>query len=230
MGTTADRARVRTLAGLLVGLALGTLGVLGLVRPGQAPALPTPPAPASTAAADPAVVVPEPPESEAAPPARVPAPTGIAIPAIGVDERLEGRALRSDGSFDTPDFGDASWYRLGPRPGEAGGAVVVAHVHGPDGPDVFWDLATLRPGDEVRVRRPHAVSVFVVDAVEQVSKEALPVDRIWPDTEAPLLRLITCGGTRTAAGYPDNTVVYAHLTRTLSQPAAASRSRPSARP
>ncbi|WP_205014286.1 sortase domain-bontaining protein [Nocardioides albidus] len=163
----------------------------------------------SSSAADPAIVVPSAPGP--APTVRVPAPTGIAIPAIGVDEHLEGRGLKADGSFDTPDFGDAGWYRLGPRPGEPGGAVVVAHVHGPDGPDVFWDLARLRPGDEIRIRRPGAVAVFVVDAVEQVPKSHLPAERIWPTTTAPLLRLITCGGRRTSAGYPDNTVVYAHL-------------------
>ncbi|WP_408896889.1 sortase domain-bontaining protein [Nocardioides sp. R1-1] len=219
MGTT-TRARRRTAVllttlGVVLGLALSVFGMALAVD--RTPA--TPPGSAATAAARPEVVVPSPAGADptAAPAAAAPvaAPTRLEIPAIGVDERLEGRGLRPDGSFDTPDFGDASWYRLGPRPGEPGGAVVVAHVHGPDGPDVFWELAELDPGDEVRVRRPGAVAVFVVDAVERVPKEDLPEERIWPESTVPLLRLITCGGPRTARGYPDNTVVYAHLAATL---------------
>ena len=151
-----------------------------------------------------------------APAKRVAAPSRIEVPAIGVDEKLTCRGLKADGSLDTPDFGKAAWYSPGPRPGEPGGAVVVAHVHGPDGPDVFWDLATLRPGDTIRVHRPGAVATFVVDRVEDVPKEQLPYDRIWPDTGRSLLRLITCGGQRTAAGYPDNTIVFAHLEGTAS--------------
>ncbi|MCR1783916.1 sortase [Nocardioides carbamazepini] len=218
MGTTTRWPRsagmVLATIGLLLGLATGTLGVLDLT--GADPADRTsagPPAPRTGVAVEPAADVPRVPGTT--PATRVPAPTRLEIPTIGVDERLEGRGLRADGSFDTPDFGDASWYRLGPRPGEPGGAVVVAHVHGPAGPDVFWDLATLEPGDQVRVHRADAVAVFVVDSVEQVPKEELPYDRIWPDVDATLLRLITCGGTRTPDGYPDNTVVYAHLSETI---------------
>lgn len=175
----------------------------------------TEPAAEPAAVVPPVVVAPAPPVHVTPVPAkRVAAPTRIEVPAIGVDERLTGRGLKADGSLDTPDFGRAAWYSPGPRPGEPGGAVVVAHVHGPDGPDVFWDLATLRPGDVIRVHRPGAVATFVVDTVEDVPKEQLPYDRIWPDTGRALLRLITCGGQRTAAGYPDNTIVFAHLAGT----------------
>ncbi|MFC7504362.1 sortase domain-bontaining protein, partial [Nocardioides sp. GCM10030258] len=78
----------------------------------------------------------------------------------------------------------------------------------------FWDLAKLQPGDVIRIHRADGVATFVVDEVDDVPKEHLPYDKIWPDTDEPLLRLITCGGKRTASGYPDNTVVYAHLAST----------------
>ncbi|WP_435768466.1 sortase domain-containing protein [Nocardioides sp. SYSU DS0651] len=222
MSTTARTARITATLGVLLGLVMGALGALTLLVPGPAdpagstPAPPTAAAPASPPSSSvPPVVVP--PEAGAPADARVPPPTRIEVPAIGVDERLTGRGLKEDGSFDTPDFGAAAWYRLGPRPGEAGGAVVVAHVHGPAGPDVFWELATLRPGDEIRIHRPGAVATFVVDGVEAAPKDRLPADRIWPATDAPLLRLITCGGERDPErGYPDNTVVYARLVSTVS--------------
>jgi LPXTG-site transpeptidase (sortase) family protein len=109
-----------------------------------------------------------------------------------------------------PDFGDAGWYKLGPRPGARGPAVLVAHVHGPAGDDVFSRLHELQPGDKVTVHRTDGASVFVVESSEQVPKEDLPYDRIWNETDAAVLRLITCGGTYDKqAGYSDNTIVYA---------------------
>ena len=141
-------------------------------------------------------------------PVRIGTPIRVVIPAIGVDESLTGLGLQPDGAMEMPAFGSAGWYAEGPRPGAAGGAVVVAHVRGPDGPDVFWDLHTLRQGDRVVVHGSRARVRFVVVSMETVAKEQLPYDRIWPDTDKPLLRLITCGGTPDGGGFPANTVVY----------------------
>lgn len=198
----------------VIGILSTVLGVLDLNHADGGGAEQGPPAVHSTAV-DPAVVVP-PPSSTTTPatPTRVGRPTRLEIPAIGVRESLEARGLKSDGALDTPDFGDAAWFDGGPRPGAPGGAVVVAHVHGPDGPDVFWDLATLEPGDLVHIRTTTGRLTFEVDALEDVPKEELPTERIWPQTDIPLLRLITCGGERLPqGGYPDNTIVYAHLVR-----------------
>lgn len=139
-------------------------------------------------------------------------PTRVEIPAIGVDAVLEGVGLNPDGSMHIPDFGDAGWYDLGPRPGAPGPAVLVGHVTSPAGADVFARLHELDPGDRVTVRGTDGASTFVVEGSEQVPKEQLPYDRIWTDTEEPVLRLITCGGEldRQLGGYPDNTIVYAN--------------------
>lgn len=139
-------------------------------------------------------------------------PVRVVIPAIGVDEALAPVGLEPNGAMTMPGYGSAAWYDEGPRPGEPGAAVVVAHVRGPAGPDVFWDLATLRPGDRVTVIGSRGSATFEVRKVETVPKDALPYDRIWPDTDERLLRLITCGGEPfPEGGFPDNTVVYAHL-------------------
>ena len=140
-------------------------------------------------------------------------PTDLSIPAIGVSERLHAVGLKSDGAMQTPNFGDAGWYDRGPRPGASGPAVLVAHVHGPAGDDVFARLHELKAGDQVTVKRADGSSTFVVESVERVRKDALPYKRIWNETDVPVLRLITCGGkpdpvTRV---YPDNTIVYARL-------------------
>jgi LPXTG-site transpeptidase (sortase) family protein len=140
-------------------------------------------------------------------------PTRVEIPVIAVDEKLHGVGLNPDGSMEMPAFGDAAWYKPGPRPGGAGPAVLVAHVRGPGGADVFSRLHELQPGDEVTVHRTDGASTFVVDGSEQVPKEDLPLDRIWIETDASALRLITCGGEYDPkiGGFPDNTIVYAHL-------------------
>lgn len=146
-------------------------------------------------------------------PAPVGDPLAVHIPAIEVDVPLGTVGLKPDGAMQTPSTGHAAWYSPGPRPGEPGGAVLVAHVAGRHGPDVFWRLGELRPGDVVTVDHTAGTSTFVVDRVTQTAKEALPVDDIWVDTRRPLLRLITCGGSVDPATgrYRDNTVVYAHL-------------------
>jgi LPXTG-site transpeptidase (sortase) family protein len=172
----------------------------------------TAPPPAPTVATTAAPVRATAPEASVAP-RRVGRPTRLVIPAIHVDEGLYGVGLKTDGAMETPDFGDAGWYDEGPRPGAPGPAVIVAHVHGPAGDDVFAELDELEAGDRVTVRDTRGVSTFVVDSVERARKEALPYHRIWDHTDQPVLRLITCGGKPDPVTrmYPDNTIVYAHL-------------------
>lgn len=141
-------------------------------------------------------------------------PTRISIPAIDVDARLTAVGLNDDGSMEVPEFGRAAWYDLGPRPGEPGPAVIVAHVDSYEGPDVFFRLRELVAGDRIRVRhRDGSSSHFVVRAREQRRKEELPVGRIWNDTRRPVLRLVTCGGDfdRGERSYRSNVIVYATL-------------------
>lgn len=178
----------------------------GLTGCGTEPETPPPPPAATHAPPPPPMTV----NHEARP---VGKPTRLSIPAIDVSERLHGVGLKADGAMETPDFGDAGWYDLGPRPGAPGPAVLVAHVHGPSGDDVFARLHQLEPGDTVRVKRTDGTSTFVVEAVERAAKDALPYERIWNRTDAPVLRLITCGGKPDPVTrmYPDNTIVYARL-------------------
>lgn len=148
------------------------------------------------------------------PPAQITAegePTRVVVNTIGVDENLHGVGLKPDGAMDVPDFGSAAWYNLGPEPGEPGPGVIVAHVSGPQGPDVFARLDELQPGDVITVYRTDGVVNFVVTGSERTPKTALPVDRIWNDTDEAVLRLITCGGAfDTASGhFVDNVIVYA---------------------
>ncbi|HKY58993.1 MAG TPA: sortase [Aeromicrobium sp.] len=137
-------------------------------------------------------------------------PTRVVIPDIGVSEPLQPVGLLPDGAMETPPFGEVGWYDEGPPPGAPGAAVIVAHVHGPQGDDVFARLHELRRHDRFRVDTTLGTVVFEVDDLVQVDKDDLPYDRMWPETDRRLVSLITCGGKRTANGYPLNTIVFAH--------------------
>lgn len=140
------------------------------------------------------------------------APERVTIPAIGVDATLVPVGLKPDGAVQTPAFGLAAWYRPGPRPGDRGPAVLLAHVDSrAGGPDVFGRLHELRQGDRVTVHYHDAAVTFAVTATEQIAKAELPADRIWNGARKPVLRLITCGGAfdDAAHSYLDNIIVYA---------------------
>ena len=116
--------------------------------------------------------------------------------------------------MEVPPFGLAGWYELGPKPGAAGPSVIVAHVDSKKGPDVFFRLKDIKLGDEIVVYDQGGdVATFVADGKEQQLKTDLPTERIWNDTQAPVLRLITCGGQfdRSTGHYRSNVIVYAHL-------------------
>jgi sortase (surface protein transpeptidase) len=159
---------------------------------------------------------------EPAPPTRATAtagsarPVSIRIPVIGVHARVVAVGLGPDRSMEVPAVDLAGWYEPGPRPGEAGPAVIVGHVDSRRGPAVFFRLGQLRRGDRIVVGRARGgARSFVVERVERQPKQALPVARIWNPTHRPVLRLITCeGGFDRAAGhYRDNVIVYASLTK-----------------
>lgn len=138
-------------------------------------------------------------------------PASLHVAAIGVQEELHPVGLEPNGDMEVPDFGDAGWYEPGSRPGEPGGAVLVGHVDSVNGPDVFYRLGELRPGDEVRVRHDDGrLGVWRVTEVDRTPKDDLPQHRLWPDTDEPKLALVTCGGEfdHSTGHYRDNVIAY----------------------
>jgi sortase (surface protein transpeptidase) len=80
---------------------------------------------------------------------------------------------------------------------------------------VFSRLYELRNGDTIEVTRMDGtVAVFTVGGIEQADKTTFPTNRVYDDSAAAELRLITCGGTynRGTGHYTDNIIVYATMT------------------
>lgn len=109
----------------------------------------------------------------------------------------------------------AGLYSGGPKPGEKGPAVIVAHINANGDDGFFADLGSMREGDTVEVAAPDGqTNVFTVSRVAQVPKADFPTREVYSDTAGPELRLITCGGELDASehNYLSNVVVYAQMT------------------
>lgn len=197
-------------------LALGVVGfgALQIVHSQQGPS-----GPPSPAAAEYLPPVP-PPGSVFASPLGFSEPVEIDIPDAGIHAQLMRVGLGSDGSVGVPPLDQAqkaAWYDKSPSPGEAGPAIVDAHV---DSRQIagfrgaFYNLGAVQPGEQVRVTRAdHVVTVFTVDSVQQTPKAKFPTSRVYGSVPYAALRLITCGGAfdSDAGSYVDNTIVYAHM-------------------
>jgi len=193
-------------------LAVVASAALALLTGAQPPARPVPGRPATSVAAGPAPSIAETFRSVRGYDA-VAEPVRLRIPALGVDSRLQPLGLRADGSIAVPASPDiAGWYRDGPRPGQAGPAVILGHVDSQRGPGIFARLAGVRDGTVVRIDRADGSSVtFRVTGVSRVPKNAFPTDLVYAPTLDPALRLVTCGGgfDRARGSYRDNVIAFA---------------------
>lgn len=220
--TPLDRRRFLTVGlGALLAACTGRLATEDIAAPPTASPDPTPAPPDATPSAEPSPSASPSPEAvtdATAMPDGSDLPTGIVptritIPAIAVDAACVELDLRRD-EVEVPDFGLAGWWVQTRRPGEIGPAVMGAHVDSRSGPDVFFRLRELRPGDQVTVHDDSGrTRTFVVDRDPvQVDKADRPPEVFGFGEARPELRLITCGGDfNPAAGrYTDNVVVFAH--------------------
>lgn len=148
-------------------------------------------------------------------PDQAPLPIRLRIEAIGVDAPIEAVGVDPrTGEMALPaTVREVAWYRFGPSPGQAGSAVLAAHVDFKDqGPGVFFDLKTLEPGDRIEVSFEDGdVERFRVAARDIYRKDELPLDAVFARQGAPVLTLITCGGgfNPSIGHYDSNVVVYA---------------------
>ncbi|APY85039.1 class F sortase [Streptomyces alfalfae] len=193
-------------------MALVLLTGLALIRNGSGEFDVGPPQPASAAAAD---HTPEARPGAPAPLAFSPADR-IRIKGIQVDAPIVPVGLDPEGWVDAPPPEDpnlAGWFTGAVAPGEKGTAVVVGHVDNQQGPAVFYGLGSLEKGNRVEVRREDRKSaVFEIYGIEVFSKENFPGSRVYGNSGAPELRVITCGGGYSEqTGYDGNVVVFARL-------------------
>ena len=146
-------------------------------------------------------------------------PVSIEIPAIGVHSVLLSLGIKHDGTMEVPPLhrkpNAAGWYKYSVTPGQIGTSVIEGHVDSKQGPDVFFRLGALRPGNLVNVRLADGVTgVFRVTGVRQYLKSRFPAKTIYGPAGFAALHLITCGGLfdYSTRNYLSSTVVFASLT------------------
>jgi hypothetical protein len=200
-------------------LAVGTPTVWELTQPpatAGAPveqALATAPAPSSPTIARSGL--PQPTVRDATPAVEAAAaPRRLAAPRLGVDAPVDPVGVRADGQMALPeDVERVGWYRFGPAPGAAGSAVIAGHVD--DREQGLGALAPLREavvGDELLVTDDAGTTTrWRLVSREVISKQALPLERLFRRDGPARLTLITCGGPFLPeyGSYRDNVVVVA---------------------
>ncbi|RBY84045.1 class F sortase [Blastococcus sp. TF02A-30] len=194
-------------------LAVGAPTAWVLTRPEAAVGVPVEralPEPSPTAGAAPV------PTRSALPPTAepAPAPARIAVPALGIDAPVDAVGVAADGQMELPeDVSRVGWYRFGPTPGAAGSAVLAGHVDDAEqGLGALAPIADAEVGAEVVVTEAAGtVTRWRVVSREVITKQVLPVDRIFAREGAPRLTLVTCGGPfqPELRSYRDNVVVVA---------------------
>ncbi|MES2203320.1 MAG: class F sortase [Patescibacteria group bacterium] len=142
-------------------------------------------------------------------------PTRLRIPALGVDAHVQQVGVAKSGNLAVPtNFTDVGWYRAGPKPGEAGSAVVDGHVdNGLGVPAVFKNVQNLNPGDEILIDNASGTLRFVVQSVAVYPRKEVPLQQLFHGDGVPRLNLITCEGEWLAdqKTYDHRVVVYAVL-------------------
>ncbi len=146
--------------------------------------------------------------------AAIDAPTRVRVPSVGIGLDVVPVGVRDDGQMDVPELvREVGWYRFGPEPGaEEGSSVLAAHVDSDRGRAPMAELLSAEAGEVVEIETASGRLLgFRITAVEQFSKDELPLDAIFARDGEHVLRLITCGGEWDAAAgaYEDNIVVTA---------------------
>lgn len=142
-------------------------------------------------------------------------PIWIRIDSIDVAHPVTGYGINPrSGQMDVPNnVTEVAWYEYGPSPGEAGSAVLAAHVDlASRGPGVFYNLGDVEEGAIVVIGFDDGTSQrFQIEARTTYLKDELPIDAIFSRSGPSVLTLITCGGgfNQSASSYDSNVVAYA---------------------
>jgi LPXTG-site transpeptidase (sortase) family protein len=189
---------------LSLGIASMSLGAIG--SPAPAASSTTAAAPATVANAGPGTqligstvvttTAPAPPQAETFNRVSGPiTPSRLRIPTIGVDAWVGAVGLRSDGSMDVPNnLWTSSWLATGPKPGQAGNAVIAAH-RGVGSPALFSHLENVRPGDRIYVSDAAGNEIaYSVTAVVSLDLSLSSQREVFAPATAQQLVLITCFG------------------------------------
>jgi sortase A len=141
-------------------------------------------------------------------------PTKLSIPAININANIKPLGLTASGNMEAPQAPlDAGWYRLGPRPGSIGSAVIAGHYGASNSniQSVFDNLEALKTGDKISILDDAGETiVFVVQTTRILHRDDDTTGVFTSNDSKAHLNLITCHGTweQNEQTYSDRYVVY----------------------
>jgi LPXTG-site transpeptidase (sortase) family protein len=141
-------------------------------------------------------------------------PVRLMIPKIKVNAVIESVGLTPGGAVDVPKGpAKTAWYKLGPRPGDSGSAVITGHYgrwkNGSG--SVFDNLYKLKKGDKIYVKDEKGTSIaFVVREIRKYDPKADAYEVFVSKDDKAHLNLITCDGVwnRFSKNYSRRLVVF----------------------
>lgn len=143
-------------------------------------------------------------------------PLRLEIANISVNNPVVATGLTQNGAMDIGEnIAKTAWYKLGPRPGEKGSAVIAGHYGWKDGQaSVFNNLHSLQRGDTVSVYDDKEVGLdFIVKEIRKYNFDADATEVFGSSDGKAHLNLITCNGAWNNAlqTYSDRLVVFTDL-------------------
>jgi len=122
-------------------------------------------------------------------------PVGLTIERAGIDAGIESLRVVDGAMQDPSGPWEVAWYEnLGNL--VAGNIVMAGHIdYWNVGPSVFYNLATLQPGDDILVSGDDGKRYpYSVEWIRQFDSATMPLDEVAGATGDQSLTLITCGG------------------------------------
>ena len=141
-------------------------------------------------------------------------PVKLNIGSINVEAVINPVGLNLAGDMDIDDNPtELAWYKLGPKPGEEGSAVIAGHYGWKNGvASIFNDLNKLVKGDEISVVREDGnTKTFAVTRTAVYAPNQDATDIFKSDDGKAHLNLITCQGTwnNSVQTYSERLVIFA---------------------
>lgn len=146
--------------------------------------------------------------------ARGQVPVSVSVPSVGLRSPIRSVGVDRHGLMQIPeDLRTAGWYRYGARPGQGGGATVLAaHVDtAAAGVGPWASLKKVRVGATVTLGTDKQDIRYQVTEVIRVRKAGLDTASLFSTVGPERLHLVTCGGRFDArtGHYQDNLIVVA---------------------
>ncbi len=138
-------------------------------------------------------------------------PVEVSVPSVDIDAPVVPTGANSSGIV-VPPVSRVGWFEDGPRPGDPGRTILIAHIDSVDGPAAFTGLPGVGRGAMITVRSAAGWRLrYRVSRTLQVPKPQFPAKRVYAPTKRSTLVLVTCTGAfHPDTGYEDNFIALAN--------------------